>query len=149
MNSKSVSLSSLQSADTIEREIMWPGGVEGTGWIITLAGPGHPKTIALTELTARKNLKRQSAIEAAQVNGKKYKPPEMDVEEQRRDNVSSIVARIVSWRGLKENDEGPEIEFSEAKATEMFMDPKMGWVFWQLVEYLADDRAFMTRFATT
>lgn len=146
--SRGISLSALQASDQADLEILWPEGTKGTGWIITLAGPGHPKAVALSESYGRESLRKAARIEAATVNGRKFKPDEGDVESTRRENVRSIVARMIDWRGLKD-DNGDDVPFSDEKGMEVFLDPKLGWAFTQVVEYLADDRSFTKRSATS
>ena len=145
---KGVSLAALKAVDQTEIEILWPGGTEGTGWFVTLAGPGHPKSIAISEAAGKKSLRRQAQIEAATINGRKYKPAEVEVEEQRRENVENVVGRIVDWRGLT-GDNGEAVHFTEDAAVAMFMDQSLGWAFWQIVEAFGDERSFTKRSATT
>lgn len=145
---KGVSLTALKAVDETEIEILWPGGTEGTGWFVTLAGPGHPKSIAVSEAAGKKSLRKQAQIEAATVNGRKYKPAEIEVDEQRRENVENVVGRIIGWRGLT-GDDGAEVKFTEEAAVKLFMDQALGWAFWQIVEYLGDERSFTKRSATT
>ena len=145
---RGVSLAALKAVDQTEIEILWPGGTDGTGWFVTLAGPRHPKSIAISEAAGKKSLRRQAQIEAATVNGRKYKPAEVDVEEQRRENVENVVGRIVDWRGLTD-DAGADVKFTEESGVTMFMDQALGWAFWQIVEALGDERSFTRRSATT
>lgn len=145
---KGVSLAALKAVDETEIEILWPGGTEGTGWFVTLAGPGHPKSIAISEAAGKKNLRKQAQIEAATINGRKYKPAEIEVDEQRRENVEGVVGRIIGWRGLTDDD-GADVTFTDDAAIALFMDQKLGWAFWQIVEYLGDERSFTRRSATT
>jgi hypothetical protein len=53
--------------------IVVPGTNKRTGWQITFAGPGHPKTVAQNEELARAALDKQERIEFAQVNQRKWK----------------------------------------------------------------------------
>src|SRR6218665_1793346 len=45
-----------------------------TGWILELAGPGHPKTIEINNRQATAANKKIADKEQARVNGKKWKP---------------------------------------------------------------------------
>jgi hypothetical protein len=147
MNGKGVSLAALMAADQTEIEIMWPGGTEGTGWFLTIAGPGHEKSRALADAIGKRILRREAQIEAASFNGRKYKPPEVDIEERRRENVANVCARILGWRGLTD-DAGAEIKFSEEQALKIFLDPAFGWAYNQVSDYLNDERSFTRRSAT-
>lgn len=116
-----------------------------TGWKITLAGPSHEKSIAWSDAAARKGLHKQKLIESAQVNGKKYKPDEISPEEARRDNVAWVVARIVDWTPIKIGG----VLYDVTKAAELLIKPDMGWAYSQIVDWLAEDKAFTRRSATS
>jgi len=148
MDTHAVDLSAFIPQDTADLEILKPGGVEGTGWTVTFAGPSHPKTIAFGNELSRKNLRRSRLIEAAQVNGKKFKPEEREVDEVRRENVSFVVSRIVGWTPVRLGP-GEPIAFSEEAATNLLIDPKLGWVLNQMTEFLAEERSFTKGSATT
>jgi hypothetical protein len=140
MKDDAIDIGGMIPQDESVREIMKPGGLEGTGWMITLAGPAHAKTQAWTLENSRKALRRQQQIEAAQVNGRKFKPEDRDVADARRENVEWVVSRIVDWTPVKI---GPEtFPFSDAKAVELLSRPTMGWAFSQIVEWIGDERVF-------
>ncbi|KTR02552.1 hypothetical protein NS365_21440 [Aureimonas ureilytica] len=143
-----VDLSAFVPTDTALLEILAPGGVNGTGWTITFAGPSHPKAVAYAEENSRKNLRRQRQIEAAQINNRKFKPEEREVDEVRRENVAWIVARILDWTPVKLGPGGP-VAFSEEAAFQMLLDPNYGWVFAQVVEFMTDERSFTKGSAKT
>lgn len=142
---EAVDLSAAMPVDSAVLEIMKPGGVEGTGWKITFAGPGHPKAIAWSNEQSRRGLRKEQRIEQAQVNGKKYKPDEIEVDDRRRENVGWVVSRILDWTPVKIG--GETIAFSESASTALLMRPDMGWAFGQMVEFLADERSFTRRSA--
>jgi hypothetical protein len=128
--------------DTADLHITKPGTNIPTGWVITLAGPGHPQTIALSDEATRENLARSAAIERAQVNGRKWKGEEdQSPEAARRKTVTSVCKRIVSWTPV-DFGEGP-VPFSLENAVKLFMDPKKGSFYLQIVEFLTAERAFM------
>lgn len=139
-----ISLSAMRAVDQSDLEILANG--EPTGWVITLAGPGHPKTVALHDDVGRRVLHREAQKEQAQVNGRKYKAVETDIGARRRENVADVVARIIDWKGL--NDDGAEIKFSADEAVKILLDPALGWAFQQVRDYLDDERSFMRRSAT-
>ena len=143
-----VDLSAFIPTDTAVLAILAPGGVTSTGWNVTFAGPGHPKAVAFTEEASRKNLRRQRQIETAQINGRKYKPEEREVDEARRENVAWVVARIVDWTPVKLGP-GDPIAFSDGAAFELLLRPEMGWALGQMVEFLADERSFTKGSAKT
>jgi hypothetical protein len=145
---RGISLAALKAKDTAEYEIKWPGEEprEGTGWIIEFAGPGHPKTVAWNNEAQRKTLRRQERIEAQQLNGKKVKPEERDVEEQRRENARWIAARIVAWRGLLGED-GQPLPFAEETAVRIFLDPDYAWAYHDAIDFLVGAESFIKRSA--
>lgn len=134
-------LSSFLPSDTGDLHVVIPGTNKPMGWVITLAGPGHAKTIALNNEGSRKRLHRQSEIERAQVNGKKWRVEEQTPEESTRDFVAGLVARIVTWTPIKLGSE--TIEFSESAAIDLLLRPEMGHYVGQIVDYLVGERAFM------
>jgi hypothetical protein len=142
-----VDLMAILPADTATLEILKPGGTEGTGWIVTFAGPGHDKAVAWQNEQGKRNLRKQAQIEQAQVNGKKYKAEDRDVDDVRRDNVGWVVSRILDWTPVRLGAD--PIRFSEAAATELFMQPRMAWALNQMVEFLADERSFTPRSASS
>lgn len=127
--------------DTAELHIVKPGTNIRTGWVITLAGPGHPQTIEIMNEGERERLHRSAEIERAQVNGRKWKGADEQPEENQRKFVSRICRRIVGWTPVDFGD-GP-VEFSQENAVKTFMDPKKGSFFVQVVEFLTADRSFM------
>jgi hypothetical protein len=141
---ETLDLSGLQPLDTFELKILKPGTDQPTGWVIVLAGPAHPQSIALNNDMSRENLDREKAIEFAQVNGRKWKVEEESVEARRRKNVARVCRRIVSWSPNPTfKFVAPEpIAFSLQAATDLFVRPDMGSFFVQVTEYLTSERAF-------
>jgi hypothetical protein len=134
-------------SDTGTLQTVFPGTNKRTGWDVTFAGPGHPKTIALNQETSRKELHKSEQIERARVNGRKWKGDDKTPDEQRREFIEGLVARIVCWTPVNFG-EGP-VEFAEGDATapkraiELLLKPKLGAYVAQFVDYLIDERAFM------
>lgn len=137
---ESIDLTDIIPADETVKEIMKPGGIEGTGWKITLAGPAHPKAVKWANDKQRRELKRAERIEAAQANGRKVKPEERDVDETRRETVGWVVSRILDWTPVKIG--GEEFPFSDEAAMNLLLRPSMGWAFGQIAEWLEDERSF-------
>lgn len=135
--------------DTADLHIVRPGTNTKTGWVITCAGPGHPQTIELNNKNQRENLRKAKQIELAQVNGRKWKgdDEEETPEESRRNTVADVCRRIVTWTPVDFGD-GP-ITFSHENAVNLFMDPKKGVYFGQLVDFLTAERTFFKRSVKT
>lgn len=142
---ESLDLSGSLPADSFALSIMVPGTSKATGWVIELAGPSHPQTVALNADTGREALEKEKAIEFAQVNGRKWKMDDETVADRRRKNVSKVCRRIVGWSPnptFKSVSPDP-IVFSLTAATDLFLRPEMGGYFLQVTEYLNAERAFM------
>lgn len=138
-----VDLSDIVPLDSIRHEILRPGSSEGTGWFIEIADASHEKAVAWSNEQARKGLKRQSVLEAQQLNGRKIKPEDRDPEEQKRDNIGWVVSRIIGWTPVKLSFISPEpIHFSDKAAYDVLSHPKMGFALVQLVDIIGDDKAF-------
>ena len=128
--------------DTAELHIVKPGTNIRTGWIITLAGPGHPQTIELMNEGERERLHKAAQIERTQINGRKWKGDEDEQpEDARRKTIARVCRRIVGWTPV-DFGEGP-VTFSQENAVKVFMDPKKGAYFGQVVDFLTAERAFM------
>jgi hypothetical protein len=133
--------------DTSDLHVVKPGTNKRTGWVVTFAGPGHPKTIALNTETLRKQLDEAKRIKQSQANSRKVKLDDEQPEDSRREFIEGLVARIVTWSPV-DFGEGP-IEFSDKAAVALLLDPKKGAYVSQFVDFLIDDRAFMKGSATT
>jgi hypothetical protein len=127
--------------DTADLHVVKPGTNKRTGWVVTFAGPGHPKTIALNNEASRKQLDESKRIKQQQANGRKVKIDDEQPEENRREFIEGLVARIVTWTPVDFGN-GP-VEFSDTAAVELLLDPKKGAYVSQFVDFLIDDRAFM------
>ncbi len=132
-------LTAFAPADTSVLSIIAPSGSD-TGWKITFAGPGHPKTVAWADESARKSIRQQQRIEAARVNGRKFKPDDREVDEVRRENVEWVAARIVDWTTIE--IDGKNIAFTTEAAIGIFLDPRFSWVLVQCFDFLGDEASF-------
>lgn len=141
VNGVSVDLSATLPSDTAELHMVVPGSNKRNGWVITMAGPGHAKTVALNNETARKQLQLDQRIEQARVNGRKFKSEDKQPDEQRREFIESLVARIVTWTPISIGDE--KFEFSDKTAIDLLSRPVMGPYVAQIVDAIIDERFFM------
>ena len=139
-----IDLSVFMPFDAAVLEVLNPATGSKIGWSITFAGPGHAKTEAWSNEKAREALHRARQIEAAQVNGKKFKPEERTVDEERRESVRWVVSRILDWTPVKLAAGEEAIAFSEDAAVKLFMNPKLAWVYNQCLEFLNSDQSFTT-----
>lgn len=136
-------LSTQKAADTADCIIR---DAEGNEWVISLAGPAHPKTKELADRSMRERLNEEKRQEMSRVNGKKYTPEDRTPDEARRRSVDNIVGRIVTWRGLAD-DAGIDVPFSPDTAREIFSDPANGLVFSRLIDFLTEEQSFIKRSA--
>lgn len=141
-------LANALPADTGMLHTVFPGTNKRTGWNIVIAGPGHPKSIALSNEKERERLQKAQQIERAQVNGRKWKGDEdKQPQDSRREFISDLVGRIVSWTPVNFGDGA--VEFAEGdvsapkRAIDLLVQPKMGPYVGQIVDYLLDERSFM------
>lgn len=134
---EAIDISAFLPADTGELHILNANG-QRTGWVVTLAGPSHPKSVAYSEAAARRALDRAKRIEQAQVNGKKYKAEDQTPDDVRRENVESVVARIVDWTPVKIGAD----TYDASRAAELLVMPEMGWAYAQILEAFGDERRF-------
>jgi hypothetical protein len=134
-------LSDFDTADTSDMPVAHPLTGEPTTWIITFAGPGHPKTIDLADRRARQQLRDEKAKEQARVNGRKWKAEDKTPAEQRAENVEWIADRVVGWTPVKIN--GDDLSYSRENAIKLLADPKKGWLFRQCLEFLLAEENFM------
>jgi hypothetical protein len=130
---------------TSELHIVKPGTSIQTGWVITMCGPAHPKTIAFQEMKQRDRLDKEATIEQAQVNQRKYKAVPKKVVEANLEGVEWVVSRIDTWTPVKIG--GETIAFSDAAAIKLLARPEMGQYFRQIVDYIEGERSFMPRSA--
>lgn len=133
--------------ETAELKIVKPGTAQPNGWVLTMAGPSHPKTLAYRERKQRERLHKEASIEQAQVNGKKYKADERTPEGAEIDTMRWVVSRIVSWTPVRIG--GETIAFSDDAAIELLRRPTMAAYLQQIIDFLNADRAFMPASATT
>jgi hypothetical protein len=138
-------LSALRALDTAPLDIKHPVTGEATGWIWTIAGPGHPQTLAHQEKKQQESLREARMKEQAQVNRKKWRAEEKDPDEVREENVANIAARVVMFTPVILANGGVKTEYTPAVALQLLIDPAYGWLFAQVIEFLLDDAAFFQR----
>lgn len=115
-------LSDFQASLTLEHEVEHPT-LGPTGWVITLAGDGHPATKAALRQLLDKRAKR--------------KVPNAEADE--RDGIALLVARTLGWTGLT------DLEYSPAAAEQVYSDETLNWVKRQVLAALGDDAGFFQK----
>lgn len=138
----SFDLSSLAYQDTSELVIEHPVTGQPTGWVWTVVGPAHRISIELSDEAARRVIKDRQRREAAQTNGKKWKPDEETPEGNREQNVEYFARRILSWNHPARLD-GESLSFSQENVRKLLADPKYLWLYRQVTGYFTSDEAFI------
>jgi hypothetical protein len=146
MTEKEFDLSDLDSEETADLAIKDSAG-RVTTWIWTFYGPGHPKTVALSNKVSKKWLDDAKAKEQAQVNGKKWKPEDKALDDLKRENVNNIIERTKTFTPVKLN--GQVIEFTADAARDLLLDPRKGALFAQITDFLKEEENFMKPSATS
>lgn len=140
-------LASFDAQDEAVLVIKNPVTDEPTMWIWTFYGPGHSKTIELSNKVSRETLREISTQREARINGKKWKDDVLSPEQLRAQNIDNIVARLKSFTPI---DMGAgEIQFSDAAARELLLDRRKGWLLGQVIEFLKDEANFIQPSATS
>lgn len=138
-------LDDLAAIDQAELTIKTRDG-RPTGWVWTIAGPGHPKTIALNERLTKENFARSKAQEIARVNGKKWAPADDDADDIIRRTAENLAERVLGWTPIKFH--GEDYPYNTANVVALFLDPARGdTLVTQLAEFVADEKSFMKRSA--
>lgn len=139
-------LGSITAVDTGTLTVLHPVTGEPTNWTITLAGPEHPVTEAISDEMIAENDARQRQQEQARINGKKWKAPD-DGEAQRRKLTERLSRRILGWSPV--TFDGVPFDFSAANAYRLMDEGKFQRVAKQVIDYLSDDASFTKRSAKT
>ena len=141
----SFDLSELDTADEAEMEVYSNGSP--TGWRLRFAGPGHPKSIEQSNRLGRERLKREREQEAAQVNGRKWKPEPETVDEALERNVQIVIDRLLGWSPIQMG--GKDYPYTPENAKALFMDRRKSSLLIQALEFLGDERSFGMRSASS
>ncbi|MBT9370273.1 hypothetical protein [Rhizobium sp. CSW-27] len=138
-----IDISAHLPMETATVQIKAPDGSD-MGWSVTLAGPTHPKTVALNDLIADRNLKKSRDIEASQINRKPYEPPVISPGQMRREAASDMAARIIDWTPIQVNGEVYDV----SRAAELLVLPGMEFAVAQILEAITVEKLFTRRSAS-
>lgn len=116
-----------------------------SGWVWTMAGPGHSATIAADERMAKRQLAIQEEQEKARVNGRKWKGNGDSVEDVRDRNIDYIISRLLRWTDGMTVDGAP-FPCTPENARKILLNPALG-VYEQVNSYLLDEKSFTPRSA--
>lgn len=136
----------LRSTDTDELVIVHPATGAPTTWVWTLAGPGHPATVAASDRVAQRALELDRQRSQALNNRRNWHEPKRTPTEQRRENAETFASRVVGWTAARIN--GADYPFSTQNVVKLLLDPAYDRVYGQLLAYFVADEAFTQRSAS-
>lgn len=139
-----IDLDAFLPEEKFDLNLLSPGGIE-TGWIVTIAGPAHPRVIAFSEADARAEIQKKAAIETARFNGRAYTPDETSLEKERASALKFWSARIIGWTPVRFG--GVDFEYSEDSIATLIHDPKFSLFAKQIFDAAGDNGRFMKRSA--
>lgn len=140
-------LGDMSAADVGNLTVVHPKTGAPTTWIIELAGPGHPVSIAVSAEATRENVRREREqareLSLALARGRKAKLPDIEVDtEGDRDRTLARVARkILGWTPVAMN--GADFPFTPANVQMLLKDPRYSWAATQIFDFLAEDENFI------
>ena len=137
-------ISTLEAVDSANMVVYSNG--QPTGWVWTFAGPGHPKAVELSNRLSKERLAKEAEQEQARVNGRKWKADTETPEDSAERNASYITARLLGWSDVKLA--GEPYPFTTENAKKLLLDPKMGMLVIQALEFLTEQKSFTKRSAT-
>lgn len=137
-------INSLAVAEEADMEVVDAEG-NGTGWILTFAGPGHPATIEADRKQSQRFLNREAEKERSQVNGRKWKGDQPKVDERRAEGIAYVVSRLLRWSEMTMN--GEPFPFTPDNAAAVLGNPSMPMLFEQANAFLLADKSFSKRSA--
>jgi hypothetical protein len=122
-------LRTIAPKDTITLDLEHPASGKPLGATITLSGPAHPETLKAGRAALDKQLRK---------GDKAFRG--LDSESIEREVVEALASRTLGWEGLELD--GSALEFSRAKAVELYMDPDLRWLRDQVDAALRDNSRF-------
>jgi len=140
-------LGSVPVTDVAHLHVLHPKTTEPTGWIIDLAGPAHPETIAIGNEAVRERAVLEREQATAMARGRKVKLPDLDIEGDRTRTLGRIARRILGWTPVTMN--GEAFAFSRDNAIVLLKDPRYAWVGTQILDFLGEDANFIGTSATS
>lgn len=135
----------IDAADEAVMDVVMNG--RATGWLWTFAGPGHPRAVEQTNRLAKERLRRDAEVDRVRNNGKQWKGEVETPDQIRAKNVAFVVERLIGFTPAKIN--GDLVEFSPEAAGRLLSDPRKGALMQQAIEFLADEKSFTRRSATS
>lgn len=127
-------LSAFELQDTGVLNVKNPVTGQPTGWEITIAGPTHPKTVALN---AKINARIRAQVTSQQ------RGVEIADDVIREQNVRDVCDRILDWTHITLN--GEDFPFSEGNAYDLLINSKNSKLFNQITEFMFGETSFLKK----
>ncbi|AWK85028.1 hypothetical protein [Azospirillum thermophilum] len=144
-----IDLGDLRYSDERVYDVKHPVTLKPIGWPITLAGPGHPKTIEAVEMEFRQQQeeeeRRQEEAIAAIKAGKDAPKARKTIAEMRAENAARIARRLLDVPPVVINGQRIDTETVETALA----DPGFEWLFNQLNGELSNRAGFLPSSAQT
>lgn len=141
-------LDDYDTIDVARWEIYPPGSTRSIGWI-DFCGPGHPRSVQLSNESQRKTIHE---AREKMIKGNRWKPPERTPEQVNEETAKWICDRIHDWsiKARAVDEEGNksiiDVPFTHKTAMAMFTHPNKVWLLNAAAEYLIAIENFMPSF---
>ncbi len=140
-NSEVFDIASIATEDTAEMVINHPVTGSPTTWVWTIAGPGHPVSIAADRTASDESRREELLKEKARVNGRKWAGDFVDSAEQQRRNAVYFSKKVLGWTPVRIN--GADLLYSNANVIKILLDPHYQSIYRQLIDFMIDEKSFM------
>lgn len=134
-------ISSIATEDSAEMIINHPVTGAPTTWVWTIAGPGHPTSIAADRTASDETRREELLKEKARVNGRKWTGDFVDSAEQQRRNAVYFAKKVLGWTPVRIN--GADFPYSGANVVKVLLDPHYQSIYRQLIDFMIDEKSFM------
>jgi hypothetical protein len=130
----------LAAADTADMTVIHPKSKLPTTWVWTFAGPGHAQTIALNDEIGQAD--RAEAFQERKAIQSGRDPKARRNAELIEINVRRYSGRVLNFTPARLN--GEDLRFTPKEAHRILKDPKYGWLWTQVFNFLRDEDVFIT-----
>lgn len=136
-------LDDITAIDQAELNIRRRDGAP-TGWIWTIAGPGHPQTIELSDRLTKESFAKTKSQQIARANGKQWEGDDETADAMVRRTAESLAGRVLGWSPVSFH--GKDYPCTKENIVAILLDPARGdTLVTQLAKFIADEKSFMKR----
>ena len=140
-------LTSYVYQDTAEFNLPSPRDGKPTGWVWTLAGPAHPKTISAIEAKWRRDqAERDRQTKARIAAAEKGQPDptfEISVAKIIEQQAQEIAPRVLGFTTFKMQGDAESTEYNPDAVLRILIDMRLAWVRNQIARRLESDANFL------